>query len=268
MKEYPILFNSQMVRAILEGRKTQTRRVVNLSRVLTPKMKRIGFEQCSDPAMFRRDLLVAGCPRLHIPVRHPNDKNTIWPYCGCETLHPKYSVGDRLWVKEGYGSFSRRSIPRGETWWGDEPDYWGGIPENRPQKIDERNRVRSFIWKADGETEPPTFHIPYWWSNAMFMPRIASRITLEVCDVRIQRIQDISEEDAIADGVESAMQHIDNVHPDNFMGKASLHRSESIWRYYFSVLWDSINAKRGFGWDVNNYVFAYTFKRITGKETT
>jgi hypothetical protein len=77
------------------------------------------------------------------------------------------------------------------------------------------------------------------------MPRWASRITLDLTDVRVERVQDISEEDARAEGAS--------------YGRPPYQSSEREW---FSLLWDSINAKRGYGWDVNPWVWVLSFRRV------
>jgi len=106
VEEKPILFSSPMVRAILAGRKTMTRRVVDLKHVLTPDQKKLGFEQCDDPKYFRASLLVKGVPRLTVPVRHPLDGNLSWDECDGNCLYARWEVGDRLWVRENYSQSS------------------------------------------------------------------------------------------------------------------------------------------------------------------
>ena len=93
------------------------------------------------------------------------------------------------------------------------------------------------------------------------MPRWASRITLEITDVRVERVQDITDEDCYAEGLPedepSAFQ-------DAEMAKvAGLHVPErSAERHWFRVGWDRLNARRGFGWDANPWVWVLTFRRI------
>jgi hypothetical protein len=98
------------------------------------------------------------------------------------------------------------------------------------------------------------------WKPSIHMPRWASRILLEVGDVRVQRVQDISEEDASAEGLIQVLVPgrgigwgLPGWHADQFQNTA---------RQAFAHLWDSINADRGFGWDTNPRVWAITFKRI------
>ena len=85
---------------------------------------------------------------------------------------------------------------------------------------------------------------------SIFMPRWASRITLEITEVRVQRVQEIGDEDAQAEGC--AM---------GYDGPYSFHQGFNF-RGGFMALWDSINAKRGFGWDANPWVWAISFKKV------
>ena len=93
------------------------------------------------------------------------------------------------------------------------------------------------------------------------MPRWASRITLEVTDVRVQRIQDISEADAKAEGVEPDSRYID--HYKSYLDSKSHYPSA---RGSFISLWNSINAAKGFGWAENPWVWAISFKRFSANE--
>jgi hypothetical protein len=170
-KERPILFSGPMVLAILEGRKTMTRRV----RKPQPKL----FDTTAR--------MVIGCP-----YGQP---------------------GDRLYVKETF-------LP-----W----DASGG--------------VEKYLYRA---TEHGTAYDGSW-KSPLFMPRKASRITLEITGVRVERVQEITWEDAKAEGITY----------DGFPDSAC-----EFYRQEFKILWDSINAKRGFGWDVNPWVWVIEFKQI------
>ena len=128
-----------------------------------------------------------------------------------------YATGDRLWVREAL-------------------------------KLDESDHL---IFAADG-ANVPTGDIPVGFSvnrrsaPGMFMPRWASRLTLVVTDVRVQRVQDIAKADVVAEGITGRDgSPLDDVHAG--------------WHEPFAHLWDSINAKRGYGWDANPWVVAITF---------
>jgi hypothetical protein len=98
---------------------------------------------------------------------------------------------------------------------------------------------------VDGRTDAESFH----WKPSIFMPRWASRFLLEITEVKIEQVQDITEEDAIAEWCHATQ--AGNGYP--FAMSA---------RMNFVDLWDDINAKRGYGWAVNPWVWAITFKRI------
>jgi hypothetical protein len=92
------------------------------------------------------------------------------------------------------------------------------------------------------------------WRPSIFMPRWASRITLKITDVRVERLQDISEDSAMAEGAQKYGET-----PDG-----ELLFDVGSYRYGFKLLWDSINAKRGYGWDANPYVWVIEFRRVEG----
>jgi hypothetical protein len=206
MKERPILFSGPMVKAILDGRKTQTRRVV-----------------------FKDD-----CQECHQPWWCAG---THWQN-GDELLHCPYGQGgDRLWVREtfcvGYEY---------------EPDKFTAMP------FDGCENTRKAFYRAtdddaNGEPKRP-------WKPSIHMPRWASRITLEIVSVRVERLQNIGEADAIAEGIDE-WEEMFRCGPD----------SDPCWtrdaRLAYAWLWNSINAKRGFGWDVNPWVWVIEFKVVT-----
>jgi hypothetical protein len=103
------------------------------------------------------------------------------------------------------------------------------------------------IYRADGRHDGIRE-----WRPPIFMPRWASRITLEVTGVRVEKVQEISEEDADAEGVV-----MPDFSDDEFDGAG-----EWTLRMEYAVLWDRLNAKRGYGWDVNPLVWVIEFKRI------
>ncbi|MGN7869350.1 hypothetical protein [Paracoccus sp. 22332] len=201
MGDKPILFSGPMVRAILEGRKTQTRRVLKPVKGLT-----LG------------DLQDEG----------EREGNTI--HCARHQVQdPSFARGDRLWVREawragrGYDGASIRDIaPWSRIWW----------------EADEAN--------VNAGKLRPSIHMPRW----------ASRLTLTVTDVRVQRLQDISEDDAVAEGAPVAAHQ--------YTPGARMCETDKSWRtvtprLWFHELWDRLNAKRGFGWDANPWVCAVTF---------
>jgi hypothetical protein len=148
----------------------------------------------------------------------------------------RFSVGDILWVRE--------------TWSYIEPD--------------DLNPGR-FIYKASPETYYPIFEETITWRPSIFMPREACRIRLKVKNVRVERLHEITEEDAKAEGITSywAEPHRDDA---PFIGAAKeigedlcLTRREA-----FRQLWDSLNKERGYGWDVNSWVWVIEFEKEPG----
>ena len=215
-KEHPILFSGAMVRAILDGRKTQTRRVVK------PQPDEV-FERSGDV------LLAWGEEARSVSVQCPYG-----------------APGDLLWVRETHAYIWPAPVDNGMV-------YDDEHPEGRPIRRDEceveyradTGNAYPGDWPpedARGNSEAPK------WSPSIFMPRWASRLTLRVTDVRVERLQSISEADAEAEGAEPIL-----VPPDG----GSCPFCEG-----FRRLWDSINAKRGHGWDTNPWVWVVSFERV------
>ncbi len=199
MREHPILFSAPMIRAILDGRKTMTRRVIKN----VPEILMIG-QPLPELVEAYKNAWIKTCP---------------------------YQPGDHLWVREA---------------WGVAPCYNIYAPRNIP--LSSRRHVD---YKADGPE--------YWgvhadkWRPSIFMPRWASRITLEVEAVRVERLQDITEEDAVAEGFVSQW--------DEDADSSYEHGPSA--RELFAALWDSLNAKRNYGWVTNPFVWVITFKRTS-----
>lgn len=205
MKERPILFQADMVNAILEGRKTQTRRIVK------PTKDRNG----------------SGC---HLaPCEIAGEVNG-----GDYALCPYGQPGDRLWVRENFLYLMHGDVTAGDI------KYCASI--------DSRS--------AAGSKNPG-----YWWRKrpSIHMPRWASRITLEIVSVRVERLQDISEADAMAEGIEppeNGTYRDYGVKPEDNEGYD--YCSTAIDSY--KTLWQTIN---GFdSWDANPWVWVVEFRRI------
>lgn len=206
----PILFNDEMVRAILDGRKTQTRRVV------TPQPERLFDGTWRHPACGNK------------PQRDAYLGETIkWKF-------PFGRFGDRLWVRESWGVVESRFAPRGCTIRYRADDATGEVAGESGLKY--AGKDMSFRWR-------PSIHMPRW----------ASRITLEITDVRVQRLQDISEEDALAEGIRRRAYQDINC---DWWGD-----DEASLAGGFGALWDSI-AKPGAKWDDDPWVWAISFQRV------
>lgn len=209
LRERPILFSGPMVKAILDGRKSQTRRVLALPEFIRSE------EDAADHAT------VAWAPDGH---SGPGFYGWMNEYAeeGAVLIRCPFGVpGDRLWVRETF----RETVCLA-----------GGVS-------------KSVEYRADA-LDPGGSS----WSPSIFMPRWASRITLEVTEVRVQRVQEITNADAQAEGVDRAEMV---PWPDGDPGTLG---DESIRSYL--RLWDSLNAKRGFGWEANPWVWAVSFRRL------
>jgi len=209
VKERPILFSGPMIRALLAGTKTQTRRVLREQPMLF-----VGGEGVTDEG---------GTPVPRQPAiinLYGNVKVQSCPYG---------APGDRLWVRE--------------TWVPD-PVY-----ENE-------QRVCYRATAADEACDK--------WKSPLFMPRWASRITLEVTNVRVQRLQDISEEDASSEGVATGEQVSARLVVTGLDGKTTTSKGTVVdftHRGAFCRLWDSINGDRA-PWASNPWVWAISFRRV------
>lgn len=217
MKERPILFKGDMVKAVLEGRKTQTRRVLKPR----PDMQR-GVWRWKPKAGW------------DVNVDHINA--AMCPYGS-----PYHDPSDRLWVRETFYQHGKW-VKNGKTKTGNQSWMFRGT---KRYDLDVR-----FSDNPPEIIRPNKYRRPGWYKRpSIFMPRWASRILLEVTGVRVERVQDISEDDAMAEGV------LDWV-PNNLRGLSFV----EIFRH----LWNSINIIRRFGWDNNDWVWVVEFKRIDG----
>lgn len=212
MRERPILFSGPMVRAILDGRKTQTRRAVKLRNVNGAihsaqwRFSHLGWDFHHDRAQGIYTNTITGCP---------------------------YGVpGDRLWVRETWASVTERD----------------DLPARPMYEADPVLGACKVLYRAsddDGLTEQG-----FRWRPSIHMPRWASRLTLTITDVRVERVQEISDSDVAAEGF-----------PLSGADRASLKCSPPpiAPRNQFVSLWHTLNAKRGYGWTVNPWVWALTF---------
>lgn len=235
MKEIPILFSGAMVRALLDGSKSQTRRIVKL-----PHQNPLGEWQATTVGGEFGGRLSTG---ETIPLQ-----GAIWhTRTGDCLMSPHGSPGDRLYVRETWSADFASNYPFEPVWYAADND--------RRYEIDVVDGVRG-IYSPESHA-----HIPFRWRPSIHMPRAMSRITLEVTGVRVERLQDISEADAIAEGIESF--------------KTDDADLQDMWRDYYEdggasgnpigsymSLWDTLNAERGYGWDGDPWVWVVEFKRI------
>jgi hypothetical protein len=220
MSEKPILFNGEMVRAIREGRKTQTRRPVKLykgnhSGPNTKQLEDGTWEQY-------------GCAGIWVP----------FPPC------PFGPVGTRLWVRETFCYCDR--LYRGYEL--DDPCTVGYRADLSARTVQESGvaaliPVDVYAWNWEHESVR--------WLPSIHMPRWASRITLEVQRVWVERVLDISEKDAQLEGVEHTI-----------VGPCQDGLKYRVYKQGFSKLWNSIYAAKGYGWNANPWVWACEFEVV------
>lgn len=234
-----MIFNAEMVRAILDGRKTQTRRPI--------KWKQTRFTEIGE-----------------------REDGSKWPWSedaehACDFWHPCPfgAVGDRIWVRETWATLGNED--------GCCIDWEGNLC-----KGDERSAAR--IYRASCEQRPGDYglwSIPddaYWkphtkehkfegaWRPSIHMPRWASRILLEITDVRVERLNAISEEDAEAEGIDmealyDSQDCYDCIADHNMTGRPTVTGA-------FKYLWESIYGEES--WKANPWVWVIEFKRVEG----
>ena len=234
-KERPIIFSAPMVRALLSGEKTQTRRVVKLKngQYIPPSKSADG------PGWAQ---MLRSCP-----YGQP---------------------GDRLWVRETFqyrgASYDGHGIDESEwfrcygaggaadNWDPDYPHGWWPTPHMNVKKLDAADEQ-----EGEGVTGWVTKRIP-----GIHMPRWASRITLEVTSVRVERLNDISESDCWAEGIEEAMYDFDDAAQIDMPNRLGCCIEDA--KPLYALLWEQINGKGS--WDANQWVWVVEHKRIAQEE--
>lgn len=202
MKERPILFNADMVRAVLDGRKTQTRRIMKV--------------------------------QPHAGVRNsPFVKSGIEDGHGKELVCPFGEVGDRLWVRETFRVHSRATDVATLVYKASEQQSWTQQTHRVP--IEKCNKP------AVVDTWTPSIHMPRW----------ASRITLEITCVRVERLNSMTEKDALAEGCLGGHDTI-----PGYQYSATPHE-------HFHHVWQSIYGADS--WQANPWVWVIEFKRVEGE---
>lgn len=241
MKERPILFSAPMVRAILAGDKTQTRRIIK------NKIYVNGFHFDGRDILCHIDNLPPSA--MLMDARRGKYHYTASNLEGWEAECPHGQPGDRLWVRE--------------TWQGPLFDY---DDMDAYQRDNEAFETPAYCqYRADGGPTPeyldPNDEMQCKWRPSIHMPRWASRITLEITGVRVERLQDISEQDAIAEGARSLPLEMFKCEK-NLPARWNDDDLDSA-RFEFAALWQSINGTSS--WDANPWVWVVEFKQI-GRE--
>ena len=203
----PILFSTQMIRALLDGRKTQTRRVFT-----PPKPFDVGDDVSVE--------LATG------------------------SIRPQFAAGDRLWVREAHyitddGDSEQAVCAADAAEVAQHLATIAGLTASHPQ-ID---------WSRHARLRP-----------GIHMPRWASRLTLIVTEVRVQRLHEITEADCLAEGP-TVYGYVERLGPrlDGIMVETEHAHVKATPRAWYRELWDKLNKARGYGWDANPWVCVVTF---------
>ncbi|HBV2211416.1 TPA: hypothetical protein MDR63_000818 [Klebsiella quasipneumoniae] len=224
MKERGMIFNSEMVRAILDGRKTQTRRIMKVQP--KPSKSRPGdfwFSSKKLESMVHVSDLAPGNSPIadyHLFIQ--------------EHCCPFGAVGDRIWVRETFAAL--------------EPGSYEQVKPQDGHCQDLRYAATDRLAKSDADIRG------YKWVPSIHMPRWASRILLEITDVRVERLNAISQADAIAEGAPPSHPSIDCVSQE--YGFPDFSRS------WFGQTWQHIYGEES--WDANPWVWVIEFKRVEG----
>lgn len=223
----PILFSAPMVQAILAGQKTMTRRVIK-------------------------------------PQPSGGLRNSVFVKSGIEDSHGteiklSFYPGDVMWVREtwrvGAWDHNLGAICVDYAADGYADPTWKHLEKvglfDRLSRQSSEDAYAAGLIDENGQFRWERGKGPTRWRPSIFLPKEAARIFLRVTEVRAERLQNITEEDAIREGV---MGWIDKL-IGGMTGKTRFQR-----------LWDKLNAARGYGWDENPWVWVYTFERITREE--
>ncbi|PXW49977.1 hypothetical protein DFO55_12935 [Grimontella sp. AG753] len=216
MKERPMIFNAEMVRAILDGRKTQTRRIV--------KSDCMDIGEKDDGTLW--------------PWREHDNGGDYWYPC------PFGEVGDRIWVRETCRAVELESGLDVVSY-----DAGGQDIPIKAHPLDAGLWVDLYRYRGGEGKTVPSIHMPRW----------ASRITLEITGVRVERLQNISDEDVDAEGF--AGDYPTSALPALFPGEPSDWSHLSM-RDCYGVLWKSIYGEES--WQANPWVWVITFQRVEG----
>jgi hypothetical protein len=255
MSERPIIFSAAMIRALLEGRKTQTRRILKPQPIAEVRsvFHHATERKTGRPVFGMRGPM--GGAICGLPCKHGLLADII----------PPLSAGDLLWVRE---RFSIKS-------WDEDGSFRitysaDGVVSDDLYPHDE-NYMERFCDRIDAagvKVNPDTelyVDVPGRILNrpSIYMPRWASRITLRVTEVRVQRLQDISEEDAIAEGVCSFAESLDSV---GWGGMSHFDRIAMVRSTYGSAvnayrhLWESLHGAES--WETNPWLATVSFERV------
>lgn len=237
MKERPILFNTEMVKAILEGRKTQTRRVLSNQ----------PDKNCDEAFLGLDGIWCFSKPTLSKRIS----------YSGDDIKCPFGQVGDRLWVREAF-----MPDPSADSdHWNDEDSLhtyysWDGCGSKVSELPKALKTNKHVFYKA--EANHPELSL---WTPNYRMPRWASRILLEITSIRAERLSNISRSDAVDEGIETfkidcGRDGLKTAYKDYTSHNNAITRNNPI--DSFRTLWESVNGADS--WDKNPWVWVIDFK--------
>lgn len=222
------MFSTHMVKAILEGRKTQTRRILTQTNSLID-----GYtwskHQCNFNDMDWEDIVIDGgsisfAPERYLKVAYPLELTR-------HRVYSKIEIGDVLWCRETWQHTKCLNL----NW---EDDNYG------------------HVYRADGQ--PWEDYDGWVWKPSIFMPKEACRLFLKVTNVRVERLKDISEEDANAEGISGIYNSKQKNHIDCWLDYTHGHRGFSSPIKSFFSLWESINGKESL--EANPWLWVYDFQ--------
>jgi hypothetical protein len=224
----PILFSAPMILALLAGAKTQTRRVVTCANSVLGS------------GAWPADGLARAFPQTDgSKLMIPGDDESF------HRVYPRRDAGDTLWVRETCRAEELPSGLGGVRY----PADGGFVGIENSEEASERWGVLAcYGMKKSGTPEcrtVPSIHMPRW----------ASRITLEIADIRVERLNDISEADALAEGIHAGIGEFSGCY---WCGEVM---SGTTARECYARLWDSINGPGS--WEANPYVWCLTFKQVS-----
>lgn len=240
MKERPVIFNGEMIRALLDGRKTQTRRVMKVQPTVIPSEREFGKPGNEIPfdaarTMVRNEEMRVACP---------------------------YGLrGDRLWVRETFATLGNEDGCAID--WDENLVKGGGQEAARIYRASCEQKSGNYgLWSIPdiADWKPHTWNVQYEgsWVPSIHMPRWASRILLEITAVRVEQLKDISQPDAIAEGGPPSHPSIDAVSRD--YGFPDFSRS------WFAQTWQHIYGEES--WNANPWVWVIEFKRVGGSDAS